>query len=111
MALEGTMTTIRASLAAVLAGACLGAAACGPLRLDSRPEIRGTLVKVHDQAVDLRHKTGGVYRIGITRETRIVQQDGTDDRRLCPGLRTSVRLADRAQFTASSVTVWSGRCR
>lgn len=105
------MTATRASLAAALVAVCLGGTACGLRRLDSRPEIRGTVVAVHDQAVEIRHKTGGIYRVEVTRETRIIQNNRPVDMTLCPGLRTTVRLVGRAQYTASSVTVWSGRCR
>jgi hypothetical protein len=101
----------RASVAAALVAACLGGTGCGLRRLDSRPEIRGTLVAVHAQVVDIRHKTGGIYRVELTRETRIIQHNRTVDMTLCPGLRATVRLVGRAQYTASSVTVWSGRCR
>ena len=40
------MTTTRGSLAAAMIAACLAGGACGPLRLDSRPEIRGTVAAV-----------------------------------------------------------------
>jgi hypothetical protein len=103
--------TLRASLEAVLIAACLVSTACGPLRLDGRPEIRGTVVAVHARAVDIRHKTGGIYRIELTRDTRIVANNRPADLTLCPGLRATVQLVGRAQFTASSVTVWNGRCR
>jgi hypothetical protein len=73
--------------------------------------MRGTVVRVHAQAVDIRHKTGGIYRVELTPETRIIQNNSPADRTLCPGLRTTVRLVGRSQFTASSVTVWGGRCR
>jgi hypothetical protein len=106
------MTTTRRSLAAALAAACVAASACGPLRLDARPEIRGTVVAVKQgQSVELRHKTGQTYRIELTRETRIIHTKTPGDLTLCPGQRATVLLAGRAQFTASSVTVWSGRCR
>jgi len=105
------MTRPLASLAAALVAACPGGTACGPLRLDSRSEIRGTVVAVDARAVDIRHKTGGVYRVVLTRDTRIIPNNRPGDSTLCPGLRTTVRLVGRAQFTASSVRVWSGRSR
>jgi len=105
------MTTTRACLAAALVAACLGDTACGLQRLDSRPEILGTIVAVDARALEIRHKTGGIYRVELTRETRIIQNNTPVDLTLCPGLRTTVRLVGRAQFTASSVTVWRGRCR
>ena len=105
------MATTRGSLAAAMIAACLAGGACGPLRLDSRPEIRGTVAAVHAQAVDIRHKTGRTYRIELTRDTRIIHNTKPGDPTLCPGLRATVLLVSRAQFTASSVTVWSGRCR
>lgn len=105
------MTATRASLAAALVVVCLGGTACGLRRLDSRPEIRGTVVAVHHQSMEIRHKTGGIYRVELTRETRIIQNNRPVDMTLCPGLRATVRLVGRAHYTASSVTVWSGRCR
>ena len=105
------MATTHGSLAAAMIAACLAGGACGPLRLDSRPEIRGTVAAVHAQAVDIRHKTGRTYRIELTRDTRIIHNTKPGDPTLCPGLRATVLLVSRAQFTASSVTVWSGRCR
>jgi hypothetical protein len=47
----------------------------------------------------------------MTRDTRIVANNRPADLTLCPGLRATVQLVGRAQFTASSVTVWNGRCR
>lgn len=105
------MSTTRGSLASAMIAACLAGAACGPLRFDSRPEIRGAITAVHAQAVDIRHKTGRTYRVGLTRDTRIIHNKRPGDLTLCPGLRATVLLVSRAQFTASSVTVWSGRCR
>jgi hypothetical protein len=105
------MATTHGFLAAVMIAACLGGGACGPLRLDSRPEIRGAVTAVHARAVDIRHKTGRTYRVGFTRDTRIIHNNEAGDLTLCPGLRVTVLLVGRAQFTASSVTVWSGRCR
>ena len=104
------MTTTRGSLAAAVIAACLAVDACGPLRLDSRPEIRGTVAAVHAQAVDIRHKTGRTYRVELTRETRIIHDQRPGDLTLCPGQRVTVLLVGRAEFTASAVTIWSGRC-
>jgi hypothetical protein len=78
--------------------------------LDSRPEIHGSLAAVHAEAVDVRHKTGRIYRVGLTRDTRIIYDNKPAERALCPGLRVTVLLASHTQFTASSVTIWSGRC-
>ena len=105
------MTTTRAYLAAALVAACLGSTGCALLRLESAPEIRGTVVAVDPQAMDIRHKTGGIYRVELTRDTRIIRNNRPVEMTLCPGLRTTVRLVGRAQYTASSVTVWTGRCR
>jgi hypothetical protein len=105
------MTTRRASLAAAIVAACVSATACAALFLDSTPQIRGTLVAVHAHALDIRHKTGGTYRIELTRDTRIIRNNRPVDMTLCAGLRTTVRLVGRGQFTASSVTIWSGRCQ
>ena len=104
------MTTTRGSLAAAVIAACLAGGACGPLRLDSRPEIRGTVASVQPRAVDIRHKTGQIYRIELTRETRIIHDQRAGDLTLCPGQRVTVLLVGRAEFTASAVTIWSGRC-
>ena len=105
------MTTTRGSLAPAVIAACLAGGACGPLRLDSRPEIRGTVAAVQARAVDIRHKTGRTYRVELTPETRIIHDRRPGDQTLCPGQRASVLLVGRAQFTAAAVTVWSGRCR
>lgn len=105
------MPTTRGSLVAAMIAACLAGGACGPLRFDSRPEIRGAVTAVHAQAVDIRHKTGRTYRVALTRDTRIIHNKRPADLTLCPGLRATVLLVSRTQFTASSVTVWSGRCR
>ena len=104
------MVATRGRLAAGLIAAWLTGGACGPIRLDSRPEIRGSLAAVHAEAVDVRHKTGRTYRVGLTPDTRIIYDNQTSERALCPGLRVTVLLVGRTQFTASSVTVWSGRC-
>ena len=104
------MVTTRGRLAAVLLAAWLTGSACGPIRLDSRPEIRGSLAAVHAEAVDVRHKTGRIYRVGLMRDTRIIYDNKPSERALCPGQRVTVLLVSRTQFTASSVTVWSGRC-
>ena len=104
------MTTTRGSLAAAVIAACLAGGACGPLRLDSRPEIRGTVAAVQARAVDIRHKTGRTYRVELTRETRIIHDQRPGDLTLCPGQRVTVLLVGHAEFTASAVTIWSGRC-
>ena len=105
------MTTTRGSLAAAVIAAGLAGGACGPLRLDSRPEIRGTVAAVQASSVDIRHKTGQIYRVELTRETRIIHNQRPGDLTLCPGQRATVLLIGHAQFTASSMTIWSGRCR
>ena len=110
-AVEGMIVTTRASLTAAFVAACLTGTACGPLRLDATPEVRGTIVAVSAESVQVRHKSGGIFQVALTRDTQIIQNSRIVDRTLCPGLRTTVRLVGRAQFTASSVTVWSGRCR
>jgi hypothetical protein len=94
-----------------MVAACLAGGACGPLRFDSRPEILGTIAAVHARALDVRHKTGRTYRVELTPDTRIIHNKRPGDRTLCPGLRATVLLVGRAQYTAASVTVWSGRCR
>lgn len=104
------MGTARGRLAAATIAASLAVGACGPIRLDSRPQMHGSLAAVHAEAVDVRHKTGRIYRVGLTRDTRIVYDNKTSERSLCPGQRVTVLLVGRGQFTASSVTIWSGRC-
>ena len=105
------MVATRGSLAAAMIAVWLAGGACGPLRLDSRPEIRGALAAVHAQAMDIRHKTGRIYRVGLTPATRIIDKNkGGEPTALCPGLRVTVLLVSPTQYTASSVTVWSGRC-
>lgn len=105
------MTSIRGSLGAGLVAACALAAACGPLWLDRPPQIRGTVVTVDGRTVDIEHKTGRIYRIEVTEDTRIADDRRPGDVTLCPGQRATVSLVARRQFTASSITVWSGRCR
>jgi hypothetical protein len=61
--------------------------------------------------MDIRHKTGRIYRVGLTPATRIIDKNkGGEPTALCPGLRVTVLLVSPTQYTASSVTVWSGRC-
>lgn len=105
------MTTKGGALrGALAAGVIAAAAACGPVRLDNRPQIHGTVVAVDASALDIRHKTGGTYRVELTRDTRIVdrRRDGGDG--LCPGLRATVFLPGQQRYTASEVRVWGGRC-
>lgn len=85
--------------------------ACAPLRLDDQPQIRGTLVTVERSGVGIKHKTGRTYRVEVTPETRIVNSTRPGDTTLCPGQRATVFLAGPRRFTASSITLWSGRCR
>jgi hypothetical protein len=95
---------------ACLAALLLATAACGPVRLDSRPQIRGTIVAVERGTLGIRHKTGRTYHVTITHNTRVVHDRQPEERALCPGQRATVYLAQPGAFTASSVTVWSGRC-
>ena len=86
--------------------------ACGPLSLDHRPHIRGTVMTVDGHTLTIRHKTGRTYEVGITPDTRVVSQRQARDARLCPGQRATVFLADApGRFTASSITLWSDRCQ
>ena len=84
--------------------------ACAPLRLDDAPQIRGTLVTVERSGVDIRHKTGRTYRVEVTPDTKIVNSSRPGDTTLCPGQRATVFLVGPRRFTASSITLWSGRC-
>ena len=84
--------------------------ACGPLRLDDRPQIHGTVMTVDGHAMTIRHKNGQTYRVAVTPDTRIVGQGPPRNARLCPGQRATVVLADApGKLTASSITPRS-RC-
>jgi hypothetical protein len=96
--------------AALVAAACTTVSACGPLRLDATPQIRGTLVTVDGSTVGIRHKTGRTYHVEVTRETLIVNRTRPRDISLCPGQSATVFLVEPRQFTASSITLWSDRC-
>jgi hypothetical protein len=97
------------ALVPIVAGCML--TACGPLRLDDTPQIRGTLVSVDAATVGLRHKAGQTYYVEITRDTRIVNSRHPGNVTLCPGQRATVFLAGARRFTASSITLWSGDCK
>jgi hypothetical protein len=101
----------RSIVVACAVTACLGGAACGPLRLDARPQIHGTIVAVQAETLSIRHKTGRTYRVALTRETTIVNDRRPRDLTLCPGQRATAFLAGRGVFTATAVTVWSGQCK
>ena len=103
-------TDFRAVSCAIAAAACLSAA-CGPLRLDGRPGIRGTVVAVQQDAIAIKHKTGRTYRVELSRDTRIVHTSGSREARLCPGVRATVYLTASRTFTASEVKVFGDRCR
>ena len=105
--------TIKSALAVttLIVAACAVGAACGPLRADGMPHIRGTVVNVDGRAVAIKHKTGRTYEIAVTRDTRIVDKRQPRDGRVCPGQRATVFLAAPGRFTASSITLWSGRCQ
>jgi hypothetical protein len=90
---------------------CLGATACGPLRLDETPHIRGTLVTVDGRIVGIKHKTGRTYQVEITPETTIVNRGEAGAVALCAGQRATVFLAGPQRFTAASITLWNRRCR
>jgi len=105
------MKSLRAIGCAVAAAACISAAGCGPLRLDGRRSIRGTVVAVQQDAIAIKHKTGRTYRVEISRDTRIVQKSGSREGALCPGVRATVYLTASRTFTASEVNVSGDRCR
>lgn len=92
----------------VIAGALSG---CGPIRLDDRPQIRGTLVATGERWLSIRHKTGQVYDVELTRQTRIVNHEAPGRETLCAGQRATVFLTGPQRYTASDVTIWSGQCR
>jgi hypothetical protein len=103
--------SLRTVSTAIAAAACLLAAACGPLRLDGRPSIRGTVVAVQQDAIAIKHKTGRTYRVKLGRDTRIVRRSGSGEVTLCPGVRATVYLTESRTFTASEVNVSGDRCR
>lgn len=92
------------SIAGVISG-------CGPIRLDDRPQIRGTIVATGERGLAIRHKTGQVYDLELTRQTRIVNQGAPGQETLCAGQRATVFLIGPGHFIASAVTIWGGQCR
>ena len=105
------MSTHHSLAAAFVAAACIATVGCGPLWLDERPQIRGTLETVDGSSVGIRHKTGRTYQVEVTSETRIVNRRQSGNVTLCPGQRATVFLAESQRFTATSITLWGGRCR
>ena len=98
----------RALAVLTIAGAISG---CGPIRLDDRPQIRGTLVAAGDSRLTIRHKTGQVYGVELTRQTRVVNREAPGRETLCAGQRATVLLTGPGRYSASAVTIWSGQCR
>ena len=84
---------------------------CGPIRLDDRPQIRGTIANAGDQWLSIRHKTGHVYDVELTRQTRIRNEGAPGQETLCEGQRATVFLVGPGHFIASAVTIWGGQCR
>ena len=105
--------TVRSAfaVAALVTAACLAGTACGPFRVDATPHIRGTVITVDRSTLAIKHKTGRTYEIAVTPDTRIVNRSQPGHSRLCPGQRATVFLASARRFTASSITLWSGRCQ
>ena len=102
-------TIVHRSLAVLtIAGVISG---CGPIRLDDRPQIRGTIAAAGERWLSIRHKTGQVYEVELTRQTRIVNQAVPGRETPCAGQRATVFLIGPGQFTASAVTIWGGQCR
>ena len=95
----------------LLAAVAFTITACGPIRLDGRPQIRGRLVGVDVSSVAITHKTGRTYRVEVTPDTTIVNATRRDGVRLCAGQRATVYLVDARRFTASSITLWDARCQ
>jgi hypothetical protein len=87
------------------------ASACGPLRLDDTPQIKGTVVAIDGDTIGVKHKTGGTYYLQVTPETTIVNRRQPGTTRLCAGQRATVLLGGPRRFTASSITLWSGDCK
>lgn len=102
---------LRAVICAIAAAACFSAAACGPLRLDGRASIRGTVVAVQQDAIAIKHKTGRTYRVELSRDTRIVHTNGSGEVTLCPGVRATAYLTESRTLKASEVKVSGDRCR
>ena len=84
---------------------------CGPIRLDNRPQIRGTIAAASDKWLSIRHKTGQVYHVELTQQTRIVNQGAPGPETPCAGQRATVFLVGPGHFIASAVTIWGGQCR
>jgi hypothetical protein len=86
--------------------------ACGPIRLDATPQVRGSVVGVEPQRLTIRHKTGYTYDVAVTPETRIVQgEDVVDLGDVCTGQRAIVILSEADHTQASEVRVAGKRCR
>jgi hypothetical protein len=102
-------TIVHRALAVLTIAGAIGG--CGPIRLDGSPEIRGTIVATGERSLAIRHKTGQVYDIELTHETRIVNRGAQGRETLCAGQRAAVLLVAPRHFTASSVTIWGGECR
>ena len=102
-------TIFHRSLAVLtIAGAISG---CGPIRLDDRPQIRGTIASAGEKWLSIRHKTGQLYEVELTRQTRIVNESAPGRETLCAGQRATVFLVGSGHFIASAVTIWGGQCR
>ena len=102
-------TIVHRALAVLTIAAAIGG--CGPIRLDDRPHIRGTIIATGDRGLAIRHKTGQVYDVGLTDETRIVNRGAPGRETLCAGQRATVLLVAPQHFVASTVTIWSGQCK
>jgi hypothetical protein len=105
------MRTRRPALCGLLVAAAVALDACAALRLDARPQIRGTLVTTERSVVGIRHKTGATYQVRLTPDTRILDTRNASAVVLCPGLRATVYLVAPERFTASEVRVAGGRCQ
>ena len=106
------MTTARRSAAAIalaLASA-IWTSSCGGIGIEESPHIRGTLVAVDGGTIVIRHKTGQTHEVDVTAETRIVNPTVPGDRTLCAGQKATVFISGQRRFTASSITLWGGRC-
>jgi hypothetical protein len=105
------MTTRRSAAAIVLAlAAALWTGGCGGIAIEDSPHIRGTLVAVDGGRIVIRHKTGQTHEVDVTAQTRIVNARVPGDRTLCAGQKATVFISGQRRFTASSITLWSGRC-
>jgi hypothetical protein len=106
------MTVARRSAAVIVLAlaSAIWTSGCRGIGIEDSPHIRGTLVAVDGGTIVIRHKTGKAHTVEVTADTRIVNPRVPGDRTLCAGQRATVFVSGQRRFTASSITLWSGRC-